>query len=175
MRPQRVWLVWTRFDGEERGDGKETIFARVEILPTPRVADMTAITYKSAAAGTYQDGTIRVDQISSALFSEDELCGVKVPMRGFGGLPAPPPAGCKGPEFDIEYADNVSFGYWVQEDGRGDDPGRIRRFALQGVPWRDASTLAWTVILHRADRDPHRDGHPINVGMDRDLRRLLEP
>lgn len=174
LRPYRVWLVWLVYDGEERGDGNARVLQQVEILPTPRVTDMTALTYRSAAAGTFPEGSVRVDGISAYAFTEDELQGVRRPRPGPNGQPAPPPAGCETEGFDTSPGTKVDFCYWVQEDGRGDDPARIKRFRLMANPFRDVTGFNWTVLLARSDRDPTREGEPVNIGVGADeLRRLL--
>src|SRR5690349_24199276 len=73
LRSRRVFLVWTRFTGEERGEGKEQEIARVELLPTPRVTDATAVTRFGASAGVLPVGSLRVDQISAGAYTLDNL------------------------------------------------------------------------------------------------------
>lgn len=165
-RPQRVFLVWTKFSGAVRGEGHESIVASVEILPTPRVADMTALTYRTSIAGTYPDGSVRVDQISQA-FTEDMLRGLFIPKFILhGGQQAsfgPGPCHCS------ELGDNVEFSYWIHEDGRGDAKPEIKRFRLMSNPFRNMDSVDWVVILQRADRDPTRAGNPVQVGGPDDI------
>lgn len=174
LRPYRIWLVWLKYDGVERGDGNASVLAQVELLPSPRVTDMTALTMRSASAGTFPEGSIRVDGISAHAYSADELTGLKIPRPSGNGQPMPPQQACAGSDFDNQFSSKVDFCYWVQEDGRTDDPARIERFRPMSRPFRDQSGFNWTILLARSDRDPTREGDPVNIGVGPDeIRRLL--
>lgn len=92
LRSDRVFLVWTTFSGAHRGEGEETEVARVELLPTPRVSDMTAVNFNPFSAGILPNGVIRVDRVSGRM-TEDQLRGLAIPLGADG---APPPATCAG-------------------------------------------------------------------------------
>lgn len=79
LRSDRVFLVWTTFSGAARGEGDERELARVELLPTPRVSDMTAINFQPYAAGILPNGVLRIDRISN-LYTEDQLRGRAIPI-----------------------------------------------------------------------------------------------
>src|SRR5690606_22489316 len=80
LRSQRVFLCWSSWSGEERGEGDETLFARVEITPTPRVSDLNALNRRPYAAGVFKEGSVRVDQISAVVFTRDMLSGLVIPV-----------------------------------------------------------------------------------------------
>lgn len=159
IRPYRVELVWTRWSGAERGEGREEPLARVELLPTPRVRNLdTSIQYRIMGGGFLPSGTLLVQEIS-ALYTQDQLSGLAIPdgcvqdpptLRSAHQLP-PKPSETSLPEpFDF---------YWeVREDGRGDDPAERARFRLAAWPWRNAGNVQWEVMLERVSGDPRRDG-----------------
>lgn len=140
IRPYRVFLVWTRYGGQERGEGAERLVARVELLPTPKVVDLSSIALTGMAAGVIGIGTLRVSEISTC-YTQDTLAGKFIPEYHEDRIPEP---------FD--------FCYEVVEDGRG-DPLPVRgKYRLAAVPFRDAAKLQWTVLLERVAEDNHRDG-----------------
>lgn len=152
IRPMRVFLVWTRFDGAERGEGSEKVLSRVEILPTPRVSDLTSITLHAYAAGKLPDGSLRVDEISAGQYTRDQLAGLKVP-----GYPE-----------DFIIPPNVSFWYEIVIDDRTGDKQPVRmRYRRFSEPTLQAGKVQWMVILERASEDESRDGKS-NVGVDRE-------
>lgn len=166
MRPYRVFLTWTKSGASsrsERGDGHTDVLERVEILPIPRVQDLTAINARSWSVGTVPEGSIRVDRVSAATFTEDVLRGLRIPKLVGQG---PPHQGfdSRGPGGDQQFARWADFFYEVVEDGRGDDPAYRRRFRLLGDPFRDVDGQQWVVLLQRADRDMKRDGTPPDGG-----------
>lgn len=148
LRAKRVFLVWVRWDGGERGAGMPTVASRVELLPTPRVSDMTAVALQGYAGGTLPVGTLRVDLVS-VQYTMDQLTGRAVP-----GLQV-------GQELPAEW----DFFYEVVEDGRGDDPPARARYRLMAAPDRREGSMAWSLLLERASEDLARDGR-ILVGPD---------
>jgi hypothetical protein len=163
VRAYRVFLVWTKSGlspESERGDGNERIIARVEILPAPRVLDLTGLLRRSFSTGTVSEGSIRVDRISSHAYSDDELRGNRVPAAFGAHQPLDPRWAQQGPGGEVQFAQPVDFFYEVVEDGRGDDPAYRRRFSLMADPMRDPGGAQWIVALRRADRDLKRDGLP---------------
>ena len=143
IRPYRVFLVWTTFDGDERGEGTEREIARHELLPTPKIAELTSLAENAYSAGVLSTGTLRVDKISAG-FTAAELTGLAVP--GMNQQPDMPP--------------RVDFWYEVREDGRGTDQPVPLRFRLSGVPYRAAGKVSWTVMLERQDEATGMDGVP---------------
>lgn len=150
LRSTRCFLVWTRFDGRNRGEGEEREIARVELLPTPRVGDETAIQRTAYGAGVLPVGAVRVDQISAGAYTEDELRGVRVP--GAGGEIVP---------------EDVSFFWELVEDGRGDNPADPKRFRVLAGPSRNEGNVYQSVLLDRISEDRSRL-RTTNIGVDRD-------
>lgn len=166
VRAYRVFLTWTRSglsQDSERGDGYERLVHHVELLPAPRVTDLTAVNYRSWSVGTVPEGSVRVDRVSAYAYTEDVLRGLRIPATPGDGQPLPNWY-AKGPGGDQQFAENVDFFYEVVEDGRGDQPPTRRRFRLMGDPWRDPGGAQWVIGLQRADKDLGRDGRPGNSG-----------
>lgn len=143
MRPYRVVLVWSQFSGEERGEGDETVTLRREILPTPKVENMTAKERKVMSAGLHEVGSIRISEVSM-LLTADMLEGREVPEPH---KPIP---------------DDAEFFYEVFEDGRGDNPAERGRYRLSSAPYRDVENLGWTFVLERRSEDYGRDAKPVD-------------
>lgn len=163
VRPYRVFLVWTRSGlspNSERGEGIERILHRIEILPAPRVTDLTNVNRRSWSVGTVPEGSIRVDRVSSHAYSDDELRGLRIPAAFGNHQPLSPRWAKRGPGGDIQFARSVDFFYEIVEDGRGDEPAYRRRFRLLTDPMRDPGGAQWIIALQRADRDTGRDGQP---------------
>jgi hypothetical protein len=149
LRAKRVFLVWSRFTGQERGEGDEKMLARVELLPTPKVSDLSAVTLNPYSGGKLPVGSIRLDEVSLT-FTMDELTGKAVPGQQARRIP-----------------EAVDFFFEVQEDGRGDNPAEIQRYRLLGVPNRREGYVGWSILLERASEDPARSGAS-NYGVDDD-------
>lgn len=147
LRPYRVFLVWTTFDGEERGEGTEREIARVEILPTPKVAELASLQQGPYSAGVLSTGTLRVDRISAG-FTQAQLTGLDVPGKGqVADMPG-----------------RVDFWYELREDGRGGDRPVPLRFRLSAQPTRQAGNVSWTVVLERQDEATQADYLPPFAG-----------
>ncbi len=155
IRPYRVFLVWTRATGAVVGEGEENIFARVEILPTPRV-DLSAMVRRPWTMGILPEGTCRVDRVSVA-FTNDQLKGLVIPAPR-----------CRSATFEGQLLagdwvkpqsdEQCDFFYEVVEDGRGDELPERRRFRLYGEPVRDAGNVSWSLMLEPASDPLGRDG-----------------
>ncbi|HOA00797.1 MAG TPA: hypothetical protein PKI27_00665 [Dermatophilaceae bacterium] len=152
LRSKRVFLVWTRFAGPERGDGDERLLARLELLPTPRVIDMSTVVFNPYSAGTLPVGTLRVDKIA-VTYTADQLMGKAVPGQ---------PRGAK-----IE--EPTDFFWEVVEDGRGDNPPMRGRYRLMAQPDRREGDVCWSVLLERMSEDMDRQGRS-QYGIDPDDR-----
>ena len=137
LRSQRVFLVWTQFTGDERGEGDEQQLARIEILPTPRV-DSASIAYNPFSAGKYPTGTLRISEVSATL-TKDQLVGLLVPGHG-------------------QLTDRIDFFYEVVEDGRGDALPSRDRYRLLNEPELREGNVGWTLLLERAAEDRDRRG-----------------
>jgi hypothetical protein len=158
MRSNRVFLTWTRWTGEARGEGREEVLARVELLPTPKVTGEASILRRAFAQGVLPDGVIVLTEISAGAFTRDQLTGLKIPGPGPeapGGTPGTPVAGEQG---DPRSDPRVDFFYELVEDGRGDAAPDRDRFRVRSRPERKEGSLYWIVILERADQDMGRDG-----------------
>ena len=140
IRPYRCWLVWTKWTGTERGEGKEVTVKRVEILPTPKVTDLTSQALSAFTAGVLPAGSIKVTEISATL-TQDQLTGKAYPVNHEDAIP-----------------EGVSFYWELVEDGRGDpEPVRAKN-RLASVPFRAASMVQWVAMLERISEDANRDG-----------------
>lgn len=150
VRSRRLFLVWTRYTGHERGEGEEQVLRRVEILPTPKVSELTAITMQQFSLGILPVGSVRVTNIS-AQFAEEELLG-KVP-------PAAEPSDGN------HVREPFDFYYEMVEDQRESAAPARAKFRLYGNPTRDEGNVSWTIVLERVSEDARRDGSS-NYGSD---------
>lgn len=148
LRGKRVFLVWTKTTGAERGEGSESIVSRVELLPTPRVADLSAVALNPYSAGRVPVGSVRLTEVSTSRYTNDQLSGRQVP--GVGALEEP---------FD--------FFYEIVEDGRGDTLPVRQRYRLAAEPDRREGRLDWSILLERASEDMQRTGAS-NLGVTED-------
>lgn len=137
-RSRRVFLCWYRWTGEEKGEGSCVLAKEFELLPTPKVADLTAVLRNPYSGGQLPNGTVRVDEVSAAI-AEDTLCGRLVP--GLGPLVEP-----------------WEFFYEIVEDGRSGVPGLRNRYRLAAAPSRRETSVCWAILLERASQDRTRAG-----------------
>jgi len=160
LRSRRVFLVWTKWTGAVRGEGNEKVINVVELLPTPKVSDLTAISRNVMAQGTVPTGSIRVEQISAGAFTEDQLRGLTIP----GISPMAPNGTIGAPVNPVGLNRNsnprIDFWYEVVEDGRGDNPAFRQRYRLLNGPTRQEGRLQWVVGLERASEERDRLGIP---------------
>jgi len=176
LRSKRVFLVWTQWSGEIRGEGDERERARVELLPTPRVSDLTAISRQPRPTGIWPEGTLRVDEISAAAYNRDNLKGLTipdVPYVVFNGACSSGPIGLNskpvdGNEFNPQDEDHVDFFYEIVEDGRGVPAKGIpkpyrARYRLYGYPDRAEASLYFAITLEPADDELSREAGETKV------------
>lgn len=135
LRPYRVFLVWSRFTGEERGEGSEREIRRLEILPTPRIAELTSLQNAAYSAGVLTTGTLRVDLITRSL-NQSHLDGTEIPGVG---------------QVIKSYPEGVDFWWEIRSDGRGLDIPVPLRFRLSSAPMLLAGQVGWAVVLERQD------------------------
>jgi hypothetical protein len=166
-RARRVYLVWVESTGETVGSGYESVRARRELLPTPRVTDATAITRRPMTVGVVPDGSVRVDQISAGWYTEDHLRGIVIP-EDYGNpceRPHYPGTTVAGTIVRPRVADPIAFFYEIVEDGRGDDPPIRRRYKLGATPWRNETGAQWGIMLEPMSSDLDRAGNS-TLGVD---------
>lgn len=156
IRSRRVFLVHVRWTGQEIGEGNEQVVSDVELLPTPRVSDATAVSYRPWSGGDFPEGSLRLDQISAGAYTLDVLMG-----RRFAQFPPNPPRPTSPPVEGSNLAPrppaNGEFFYEVVEDGRGDDPPERERFRLFGRPWRKEDSLYFSVVVEPQSGKRNRD------------------
>lgn len=148
LRPYRVFLVHTKWSGDERGEGTETEHRRIELLPTPKVENLDALTTQIAVAATIPVGTIRVTEVSVS-YTFDQLNGYLFPDE---------------PE---KIPEPYDFFYEVVEDGRHVEKEERRKFRLAAPPSLQANKIGWTLLLERTSEDRDREGVS-QIGEDRD-------
>ncbi len=134
VRPYRVFLVTTRWTGEERGLGREDVAEAREILPAPRVELLTNVQDLPFPAGTLERGVLQIDRISGE-FSEGELSGADADRK------------------------RESFFWEVVEDGRVGELVTRRRCRFLGAH-RRADRADWLVYVERMDEDRTVAGVP---------------
>lgn len=145
LRPYRVFLVHIMWTGGRSGRGDAQVISRREILPTPRVTDMTGTTQIMRSIGLSEEGGILIDQIS-VKYAEDDLTGRTPDMAD----PAQPLTG----------RPDVEFAYEVQE-WRTAVPEPARRYYVpSSVPMLSKGGFQWKVVLTKRDYNPSRQGDP---------------
>lgn len=170
LRAYRVFLVWTTWTGEERGEGEETVLREIELLPTPRVTDLGSLSRRPYSAGVFPEGSLRVDQISSGAYTEDVLRGLRIPANNVhvGNIPPRSTAVEAHGVNDTELSTNAKIDFWweVQEDGRGDSPALRRRFRVFGGPSRRPGEVMWACNIELADEARNRVGRATQIGVN---------
>lgn len=151
VRPYRVFLVWEKWDGSERGEGETHPVAECELLPTPLVQTMDAVSLDPRSAGILPIGTLRISEVSIDRYTRDRLWGLDIP--GVGRFDHIPPL--------------YSFFYEVREDGRGDCPPWRMKYRLSNEPHRMADQLMWQFAIERISEDRERDGKTAYLTGDR--------
>ncbi len=138
-RPYRVKLVRTRSTGGERGMGVEAVVLEMDIVPTPKVIDMTTLEEVVTPLGPTEIGLVQLQQVSGR-YTEDQLVGVDAQ----GNRPGK--------------SDNVYYEIqFFRPDGQ---PASRHRFALSVVPYYDATKFQWVISLDAQIAKRLRDGRP---------------
>lgn len=135
-RSTRAFLVWLEWNGSMRGEGDVVVHRRIEILPTPKVSDLTAIALNAYSAGKLPVGSVRLDEVSAAL-ALDILMGRLV-------------AG--GPILEERF----DFFYQLMEDGRSGVPAIPMHFRIMSTPTRKETNISWSILLERISEDANR-------------------
>lgn len=148
FRPYQVFLTWTTWEGDERGEGNQRVVARIPLTPTPVVSDLTALRKQAFSAGRALVGDVRLTEVS-AQYPLEVLVGNVIPDRGQDQVPQP-----------------FQFFYEIVEDGRHCPPkgegDERKRFSLAAAPFLDAENQQWIVSLEKMSGDMMRDGNPRN-------------
>lgn len=140
FRPYRVRIVRTRFAGPRRGMGPEVVVHELELLPTPKVVDLSALTQEVTAIGVNDGGTVQLQKVSGR-YTEETLLGVS-------------PTGEQIPSNEAVY-------YEVEFFRRDGGPSEKRRFIRGSVPHWDAEAFQWSITLTKTSDDNRlRDGSP---------------
>ena len=140
LRTYKVRIVRVRWSGGKRGRGVAHVSSTLDILPTPRVQDLSALTEVLEPIGVDESGVLTVSEISGR-YTDDQLRY----LSDDGDQPGPD----EEVFYEIEYP---------QPDGYGGDV--IRRFTLRGAPDYSASRYQWTIRLERSQEDRTRQGDP---------------
>lgn len=132
IRPYRVFLIHVRWSGGKIGVGTPQEISRREILPTPKVRDMTNTVEVLSAFGRLEEGAVAVEKIS-AKWSEDDLLGKTPDLTD----PAVPRAGRHECDF-----------FWEIQENRGVIPPPVPRQYVPGaVPTLSRGGMAWRITL----------------------------
>ena len=76
LRTYRVFKIKLQWTGSEWGSGILSIREALEVLPTPKVEDLSAIGRYLFSGGIHEEGKVRVSQISAIRWNEDNLLGL---------------------------------------------------------------------------------------------------
>jgi hypothetical protein len=137
-RPYTVTLVWVQWSGGQRDIGNPQIAGEYQLLPTPLVSSLNALTEDAQSLGLIESGKIRISEMSPR-FSEDLLFGRDVVVPP--GQPLPP---------------NFEF-YWAVTFLPS---GIVRRFFPTSAPSLNATNFEWSIDLVRSYDDPPRGSVP---------------
>lgn len=151
FRPYRVFLVWTKWNGAERGEGVQEVMRRCELLPTPLVQDLSSVALSPYGAGVLPVGSVRIREVSPR-YSLELLMGRVYPEEGEDQVPQP-----------------YDFFYEVVADGRhlkaGEKEPRAR-FRVMATPFFDAENQEWSLVLERQSGEMDKEGQPVAEAVD---------
>lgn len=137
LRPYVVRIIRTRWTGGARGLGEEYVTHQREILPTPRISDLSSLTQVLHPIGLDEHGSIQLSEVSGR-YTEDEL-------RGLDSDGTPP-------------AEDEQTYYEVEFPRVDSQPGERRRFFLRSAPMYQSDRFQWTLTLERAHEGRDRAG-----------------
>jgi len=137
LRNYIVTVFRTRWSGNLRGRGQESIIFQEEILPTPLVSDMSSLSEILTPHGLDEFGTIQLSEVSGR-YTEDFLMGID-------------PNGNEPLDTDYVFYE-IEF---PRCDGR---PATKRRFELRNAPNFRPSQFQWYLTLEKIDADRTRAG-----------------
>lgn len=139
LRPYRVKIIRVRFAGPRRGMGPEAVVHELELLPTPKVVDMSSLVEVVTAVGVNEQGSVQLQKISGR-YTEEQLVGV-------------------GPD-GAQVAPNETVYYEIEFFRRDGLPSEKRRFVRDVVPTYNATSVEWMVTLVNVLEKRGRDGEP---------------
>lgn len=174
LRVYDVDLVWVRWSGAERGEGAETVLARIPILPTPKVEDLTAIAMSPMSAGILTVGSIRISEVSAQISIEALLGRMLPPQAYFDGCKiryrgTSQPLGSVGLT-DLERLragaeirarkDRIEEPYgFFYEVVQNDVPIAPRmKYRLAATPFKRPGRFDWALVLEKISEDQNRRG-----------------
>jgi hypothetical protein len=131
LRVYQVRLIWTRWLGGSRGRGEEYVWHEELLTPTPKVADLSALSRRAAQPGGVEEGGLMISEISPR-YSEATLLGTFADV-----VPGP----------------DTNFFWEVQSPARDGSPTVARRFFPSGPPAFVPERFMWTIKLSRAQGD----------------------
>ncbi len=136
LRTYRVSIIRVQWSGGRRGVGAPVVIASEDILPTPKISDLTALTEFVQPVGQDEIGGIEVSKISGR-YTEDQLRGL-----GAGGEEIPAD---QEVFWEVAYPDPASSTFIA------------RRFQVRSAPTFSPGSFQWTVRLERSHEDRNRD------------------
>lgn len=186
LRPYTVLLVWTRWGGNERGEGHETVLFEAPILPRPKVVDLSSVALNPYSAGLLPVGSVALEEVTTQLM-EEHLTGLVVPPQAyldaccaprystFMGLPpdilgrtAAEEIGANSPPVRGRVEEPYDFFYEIQEfRAASQTPALRRRFRLAATPFKKPGSFGWSILLERQSEDRNRQGRS-QAGVDDD-------
>lgn len=141
LRPYRVFIVHVLWTGDKVGSGNPVEISRREILPTPRIRDMSATTEVLSPFGRVEEGGIVIDRIS-AKYSEDDLTGKTPDLID----PAITRTGKRNGEY-----------FWEVQENRPGFPNTIpRRYIHAAAPTLMRGGSQWRIPLNKQNTDRSR-------------------
>jgi hypothetical protein len=141
--PYRVFLIHEQWPGPRRGQGDPVVISCREIVPPPKVSDMTATRMMLRSVGLTEEGSLLVSQISGH-YTEDDLLGKTLDLQD--------------PVKSRTGAGDVDF-FWEVVENRPSNPAPVRRrYRPDGVPMLSRDGFQWKVPLVKAEPNRSRQG-----------------
>lgn len=155
LRPYIFRVVKIRWSGSRRGYGQPYIVSTQDILPTPKVTDLSGMTEIATPVGLDEVGSVLVTQISGRFTDE---------FFRFASVDGVEPEPNEEIFYEIEFpqvSGNTSLSPPTSTVPGGGKPGDKRRFALRGAPMYFASKYYWQLRLERTRSDRAENGDPV--------------